>query len=66
MCVQRVDTVHSIMSSCELQQSNVLLLACRGVDAVADAVDHLQSGRSIGKVYVQIASDLPSYATPRL
>lgn len=38
----------------------------RGVDAVQDAVEHLQSGRSIGKVYVQIATDLPPHAKSRL
>ncbi|KAA6421915.1 MAG: zinc-binding alcohol dehydrogenase domain-containing 2-like [Trebouxia sp. A1-2] len=38
----------------------------RGLDAVQDAVEHLQSGRSIGKVYVQIATDLPSHAKSRL
>lgn len=26
-----------------------------GLEAVADAVEHLQSGRSVGKVYVQLA-----------
>ena len=44
----------------------LLLSMCRGVDAVQDAVDYLQSGRSIGKVYVQIASELPSSGLSRL
>ena len=30
-----------------------------GLDAVADAVEWLQSGRSFGKVYVQIPEALP-------
>ena len=41
-------------------------VSCRGVDAVPDAVEHLQTGRSIGKVYVQIATDLPAHASSRL
>eukprot|EP00899_Mesostigma_viride_P023429 jgi/Mesvir1/4270/Mv22230-RA.1 len=31
-----------------------------GIESVADAVDHLQSGRSSGKVVVQIARDVPA------
>ncbi|KAK9812689.1 hypothetical protein WJX72_002127 [[Myrmecia] bisecta] len=38
----------------------------RGVESVAAAVDHLQSGNSVGKVYVQLADDVPSQATARL
>lgn len=33
-----------------------------GLEAVADAVDWLQSGSSSGKVVVQISKDLPSAA----
>ena len=38
----------------------------RGVEAAQDAVEHLQSGISIGKAYIQIASELPSQASSRL
>lgn len=37
-----------------------------GLEAVADAVDWLQSGRSAGKVYVQIARELPPAGPSRL
>jgi len=37
-----------------------------GVGAVADAVDHLQSGASSGKVVVQVAGQLPAEAASRL
>ena len=43
---------------CKFVTCDVVL--CRGVEAVQDAVEHLQSGRSIGKAYVQVASELPS------
>ena len=39
---------------------------CRGVESVPDAVEHLQTGRSIGKVYVQIATELPAYTESKL
>ena len=39
---------------------------CRGVESVTDAVEHLQTGRSIGKVYVQIATELPTYTESKL
>ena len=38
-----------------------------GLEAVPDAVEWLQTGRSVGKVYVQIAPQLPTAAArPRL
>lgn len=33
-----------------------------GLESVPDAVEHLQSGRSVGKVFVQIAQELPAAA----
>ena len=33
-----------------------------GLEAVPDAVEWLQSGKSVGKVYVQIAKVLPAAA----
>ncbi len=49
-----------------LRSPRLCFAPCRGVDAVQDAVELLQSGRSIGKVYAQIATDLPSHANSRL
>jgi len=40
--------------------------AFRGVQSVQDAVDHLQSGRSIGKVFVQIATELPPTTSSKM
>lgn len=37
-----------------------------GLAAAADAVEHLQSGRSLGKVFLQIAADPPPAATSKL
>ncbi len=37
-----------------------------GIDAVADAVEYLQSGSSSGKVVVQIAKELPPMAASAL
>lgn len=37
-----------------------------GLEAVPDAVEHLQSGRSLGKVFVQLARQLPPAAPSRL
>ncbi|KAL4452074.1 hypothetical protein ABPG75_007736 [Micractinium tetrahymenae] len=36
-----------------------------GLESVADAVEHLQSGRSMGKVFVQIAAEVPAAAAAR-
>lgn len=33
-----------------------------GLESVADAVEHLQSGRSVGKVFVQVAEEVPATA----
>ena len=37
-----------------------------GLEAVPDAVDHLQSGSSVGKVFVQLADPPASAARARL
>lgn len=37
-----------------------------GLESVPDAVEHLQSGRSLGKVAVQLARELPPAAASRL
>lgn len=37
-----------------------------GLNAVPEAVDHLQAGKSVGKVVVQIATELPSTAAAKL
>jgi NADPH-dependent curcumin reductase CurA len=34
-----------------------------GLESVPDAVEWLQSGRSVGKVYVQVALDVPPTQT---
>ena len=40
---------------------------CRGLESVADAVDHLHSGRSFGKVVVQLSPVSPEVtATAKL
>jgi hypothetical protein len=36
-----------------------------GLESVADAVEWLQSGQSVGKVHVQIAQQLPVAAAAR-
>ena len=44
----------------------LFLVACRGLEEVAAAQDCLHSGQSVGKLYVQLASDLPACAQARL
>ena len=44
----------------------MFLVSCRGLEGVAAAQDCLHSGQSIGKLYVQLASDLPSRAQSRM
>ena len=44
----------------------VLGPACRGLEGVAAAQDCLHSGQSVGKLYVQLASDLPARARSRM
>lgn len=36
-----------------------------GLESVADAVDWLQGGQSVGKVFVQISAEVPAAAAPR-
>lgn len=36
-----------------------------GLEAVPDAVEWLQSGKSLGKVYVQLPSQLPATGSAR-
>ena len=45
----------SVRGECCMKRHNDRCGTCRGVEAAADAVEHLQSGRSIGKVVLQIA-----------
>ena len=38
----------------------------RGLGSVISAINHLQSGQSMGKVFVQLADELPSHDPSKL
>ena len=46
--------------------ADTVLPACRGLGSVISAVNHLQSGHSMGKVFVQLADELPSQDPSKL
>ena len=54
LCNNIMDVVAKAIST-----ANSATGCCRGLEQVAVAEEHLQSGKSIGKVVVQLTDDVP-------